>query len=68
MYMQWADFDTKKTPHQKIAEALAHYAAKYGKEANECLVNEKDATTYDGIDVRVVAHVRPNLFLIGTKE
>jgi hypothetical protein len=68
MFLGWFDDDRKKNAHSKIEEAVERYAAKFGEAPTLCLVNAADATTYDGIEIKVADYVRPNHFWVGRAE
>ena len=68
MFMGWFDDTKKKDPKEKLEEAIQYYIAKFGTRPTLCLVNAEDATTYDGIEVKVVEYVRPNHFWVGRSE
>jgi hypothetical protein len=68
MYLGWFDDTRKKSPNEKIEEAVERYTAKFGKMPTLCLVNAVDATTYEGLEVRVAPFVSPNHFLVGEEE
>ena len=65
MFLGWFDDTPKKSTAEKLEEAVERYLAKFGEKPDLCLVNQKDATTYKGLDVRVVEYVRPNHFWVG---
>ncbi|HEX8599396.1 MAG TPA: hypothetical protein VF952_12870 [Chloroflexia bacterium] len=65
MFLGWFDDTPKKNTAEKLEEAVERYLAKFGEKPDLCLVNQKDATTYKGLDVRVVEYVRPNHFWVG---
>ncbi|MDQ5825310.1 MAG: hypothetical protein M3441_14045 [Chloroflexota bacterium] len=65
MFLGWFDDTPKKSTADKLEEAVERYLAKFGEKPDLCLVNQKDATTYKGLDVRVVEYVRPNHFWVG---
>jgi hypothetical protein len=65
MFLGWFDDTRKKDAKEKLAEAIEHYLAKYGEQPTLCLVNAADATSYDGVEVRVAEFVRPNHFWVG---
>lgn len=65
MFLGWFDDTPKKSTAEKLEEAVERYLTKFGEKPDLCLVNQKDATTYKGLDVRVVEYVRPNHFWVG---
>jgi hypothetical protein len=68
MFLGWYDDTRKKDVREKIEEAVERYIIKYGDNPDLCLVNEADATSFEGLEVRVVSFVRPNHFWIGRAE
>ncbi len=65
MFLGWFDDTPKKSVMQKLEEAVERYVDKFGEAPNLCLVNATNATTYDGLEVRVADYVRPNHFWVG---
>jgi hypothetical protein len=65
MFLGWFDDTPKKSISQKLAEAVERYEEKFGETPSLCLVNANNATTYDGLEVRVADYVRPNHFWVG---
>lgn len=68
MFLGWFDDTRKKTPTEKIEEAVERYVAKFGKAPTLCLVNAADAVAYAGLEVRVAPHISPNHFWVGEEE
>lgn len=68
MFLGWFDDTPKKSAADKLEEAVERYRGRFGESPDLCLINEKDATTRDGIEVRVVEYVRPNHFWVGKAE
>lgn len=62
MYLAWFDDNPKKTVEQRIADARAAYAAKFGTPPTRVLVNERDANT-PGVEASAL--VRPNTYYVG---
>lgn len=65
MFLGWFDDTRKKSAQEKIEEAVERFVAKFGEQPNVCLVNQADATTYKGLEIKVTEYVRPNHFWIG---
>lgn len=65
MYVGYYDPDKKKTSVEKLSDAAARYRRRWNREPRIALVNAADACSLDGIDVRVVGHVAPNVYLVG---
>ncbi|HEY0071861.1 MAG TPA: hypothetical protein VGE04_18020 [Chloroflexia bacterium] len=65
MFLGWFDDTPKKSAAEKLDEAVERYLAKFGEKPDLCLVNQKDATTHAGMEVKVVEYVRPNHFWVG---
>ncbi|HET6312887.1 MAG TPA: hypothetical protein VFH60_03550 [Chloroflexia bacterium] len=65
MFLGWFDDTPKKAAAEKLEEAVERYVAKFGEAPDLCLVNQKDATTHAGVEVKVVEYVRPNHFWVG---
>jgi hypothetical protein len=68
VFLGWQDTTPRKAPDLKIAEGAARYAEKFGLPATLCLLNQADATTIEGLEVRVVGYVQPNSFWIGRSD
>jgi hypothetical protein len=68
MFLGWFDDSKKKTPAEKIEEAVERYIAKFGEAPAVCLVNEADATEFRGLEVKVAPYVQPNHFWVGREE
>ncbi len=74
--MLWFDNDPKTTMAAKIMKAVAFYTKKYGRNAEVCLVNEKDAQGVDLADisksstvlVKAIRGVSPSHLWIGFEE
>jgi len=64
-YLGWFDDNAKKTPDDKIAEAIAAYQARFQAAPNIVLVNAADAVELEHISVRVESYIRRNNFWIG---
>lgn len=67
-YLGWHDADKKTTPAAKIADACACYERKWGEPATIALCNVVDVCWVDGVEVRAVAHVAPNVFFVGRES
>ena len=65
MFLGWFDDTPKKSAADKLEEAVERYQVKFGEAPDLCLVNQKDATTYPNVEVKVVEYVRPNHFWVG---
>lgn len=65
MYLGWFDDDPKKTPEQKIREAVHVYEKRFDMRPNVVLVNKADWVVVEGITVRAEATVQRNKFWIG---
>lgn len=68
MFLGWFDDTPKKSVADKLEEAVERYVSRFGESPDLCLINEKDITTREDIEVRVVEYVRPNHFWIGKAE
>jgi hypothetical protein len=68
MFLGWFDDTPKKSVQSKIEEAVERYIAKFGEDPNVCLVNAADTATFNNLEVRPVAYVRPNHFWVGRDE
>ncbi len=68
MFLGWFDDEKKKSPAEKIEEAVERYVARFGEAPNICLVNANDLATFDGVEVKVAEYVRPNHFWVGQGE
>lgn len=68
IYTGWTDPDKKKLPAQKINDAAARYRKRWNEEPLVALVNPADACEVEGIEVRIVNHVAPNVFFVGRDE
>lgn len=63
-YLLWFD-DTKKSAAQKVAEAAAVYAERFGRRPTVVLVNELDIVEVEGMAVRPVGYIRRHNFWVG---
>ncbi len=68
MFLGWYDPDKKKSPQQKLLDAIKRYQEKWGRSPSVALVNAADAIEAPGIEVRVATHVAPNTFYVGDDE
>ncbi len=70
MFLGWFDDTPKKSSSAKLEEALARYLAKFGEQADLCLVSAEDAPCpgAEGVEVHAVGYVRPNHFWVGKAE
>lgn len=64
MYLGWFD-DSKKTPAEKIGDAIAAYQSRYSIAPNVVLVNEADRVEHPSISIRVETYIRRNNFWVG---
>lgn len=64
LYLGWFD-DSKKTTHDKIAEAIAAYVERFKTRPNIVLVNEAERVEVAGVTVRTEGYIRRNNFWIG---
>jgi hypothetical protein len=69
--MLWFENDKGKPVERRIAEAVAFYRQKYGKEPNLCMVHTGEAPEgqrwIDGVEVKGNRSVLPNHYWVGVK-
>lgn len=63
-YLGWFDDNPKKTPEQKIDEAVERYTKRFGRRPNLCLVNREDQVPHRGVEVRAAGNVHRHHFLV----
>jgi hypothetical protein len=66
-FVGWGDHDKKKTPHEKLHDALALHREKRGTEANHCLTSILDALALgqpDGVRVEGRPYIAKNIFYV----
>lgn len=69
--MLWLQNDPKKTLEQKVEEAAAYYAKKYGAQPNLCYVNScmlNGNTLTGAVELRPNRYILPNHFWIGVAD
>jgi hypothetical protein len=64
----WYDADPKKATREKIDEAAARYAEKFGVEPNACHVAPGVEAPHDAIEVVPDRWIRPGYFWLGVDE
>lgn len=69
LFLEWYEDSPKKPVPQRLTEAAAAYAARFGAFPTLILVNAADAgAVCDGCEVKAVARVRKDCYQVGRTE
>lgn len=68
MFLAWFDDSPKKSPLDKIDEAVDCYEERFGVAPTLCLVNERDMVAHPSLKVKSVKTVRANNFWLGYED
>ena len=74
MFLAWYDPDKKKPARQKLEEAIARYAEKFGAAPETCLTNPADAAALAAdrkapkLPIRAVGYIPRWTFYVGVED
>jgi hypothetical protein len=67
-YLVWYDESAKKSPAEKIQEAIGAYVARFATAPTLVLVNSVDQADVSGVLIRSERTVQPNNFWVGMSD